>query len=273
MTDLLLAGWRVRLACTPHALAAAAAARYAAFIAGEDGPADLIIEVTAQASEKVHEGSAGHLLEATLTCAETGYRLTAGGISAGIEPQQGRAYLTLAASEPLSSLEYFLRIACALLAFRRGGLLMHAAGLLVGGGVHLFTGVSGSGKSTVTTLSPHAIALSDDLVLLRPAETRWIAYGTPFWNPETAARAGQTASGPVAGIYKLVKAAEVRLAPLSPAAAVAELAANCPVVNGRPELLPELLARCRTLVGAVPTQRLYFRKDAGFWKLILGGTD
>lgn len=267
MADLLLAGWRVRLHCTPDALARAAEARYAAFIVAEDGPADLTIQVAAR--PVVSQGApAVRLLEAALVPDATGYRLEAGGVSAEIQLAQGQARLTLPAAEPLSGLEYFLRIACALLAFRKGGLLLHAAGLLADRKAYLFTGVSGSGKSTVTALSSHAIALSDDLMLLRPIEGRWIAHGTPFWNPETAARAGQTASGPVAGIYKLVKAPEARLEPLSPAGAAAELAANCPVVNGRPELLPDLLARCRALVGAVPTQRLHFRKDASFWKLI-----
>ncbi len=266
MTDLLLAGWRVRLLCTPVALAKAAEARYAAFVAAEDGPADLTIQVVARPAGPC--GPAVHLLEAALVPDAAGYRLEADGVSADIQLAQGRAGVTLPADEPLSGLEYFLRIACALLAFREGGLLLHAAGLLADGNAYLFTGVSGSGKSTVTALSPHALALSDDLVLLRPMDGRWIAHGTPFWNPEAAARAGQTASAPVVGIYKLVKAAEVRLEPLSSAGAAAELAANCPVVNGRPELLPELLARCRALARAVPTQRLYFRKDASFWKLI-----
>ncbi|MCX7706802.1 MAG: hypothetical protein N2204_02185 [Anaerolineae bacterium] len=272
MTDLLLAGWRVRLHCAPDALARAAAARYAAFKASEDGPTDLTIQVVARPAASKSAGAA-HLLEAALAADTAGYRLEATGVVAHVQLAQGQASLTLSDDEPLAALEYFLRIACALLAFHKGGLLVHAAGLLADDYAYLFTGVSGSGKSTVTALSPHAIALSDDLVLLRPAGGRWIAHSTPFWNPETAARAGQTASGPVAGIYKLVKAREVRLEPLSPAAAAAELAANCPVINGRPELLPELLSRCRALVGAVPTHQLYFRKDASFWKLISGGAN
>lgn len=272
MTDLLLAGWRIRLQCAPDALARAAEARYAAFTVPEEGPADLTIQATVRPGF-LPEAQAASLLGAALTPDGRGYRLEAAGVSAQFQLEQGQASLILPANDPLSALEYFTRIVCALLAFREGGLLMHAAGLLVDGRAYLFTGVSGSGKSTVTALSSHAIALSDDLVLLRPMKGRWIAHGTPFWNPDVAARAGQTASGPVAGIYKLVKAPEMRLEPLSPAGAAAELAANCPVINGRPELLPALLGRCRALAGAVPMQRLYFRKDASFWKLISGGAD
>jgi len=265
--DLILAGWRVRLVCAPQALAQAARARYAAFVAAIGGPADLVIAAAAEPgmSPGAH---AAHMLEAPLRPDAAGYRLDADGIAASIQPDLGRATLALATAEPLGSLEYFLRIACALLAFHRGGVLLHAAGLLAGGQAYLFTGVSGSGKSTVTALSPHALALSDDLVLLRPGEAGWLAHGTPFWNPDAASRAGQTANGPIAGIYKLVKAPAVRVEPLSAAAAAAELAANCPVVNGRPELLPELLARCRDLARAVPVRRLHFRKDASFWAAV-----
>lgn len=269
MMQLEIAGWRIRLACEPDSMAEAAAIRYAPFIAAGNGPADFDIQVAALPGHApaAHPGS---LQAAALVLERAGYRVDAAGITSSIQPALGRAMLALATAGAEGGLEYFLRIACALLAFHRGGLLLHAAGLLVDGQVHLFTGVSGSGKSTVTALSPHALALSDDLVLLRPGETGWIAHGTPFWNPETAARAGQTASGPAAGIYKLVQAADVRVEALSPAAAAAELAANCPVVNGRPELLPELLARCRSLVGAVPVRRLHFRKDASFWGVVNG---
>lgn len=267
MIQLDLAGWRVQLVCTPDALAEAAAARYAPFAKAVDSPSDLVMEVKAGLA-KLPVAHPGSVQAASLTLDGAGYRLAARGIAGSVSITEGRAELQLNAHEPLGHLEYFLRIACALLAFQRGGLLLHSAGLVVGGQAYLFTGVSGSGKSTVTALSPHATALSDDLVLLRPNNTGWIAHGTPFWNPEAASRAGQTASGPVAGIYKLVKAPHVRLETLSFAAAAAELAANCPVVNGRPELLPELLARCRTLAAATPVQQLHFRKEASFWEVV-----
>ena len=120
----------------------------------------------------------------------------------------------------------------------------------------------------MAALAPHATVLNDDLVLLRPEGAGWTAYGTPFWNAETLARDGQNAHGPLAGVYKLVQDRQVYLEPLSPAAAAAELVANCPVVNGIPELLPGLLASCRALAGAIPVQRLHFRKDPDFWGVI-----
>ena len=191
--------------------------------------------------------------------------------SAEIRLAAALARLWLTDMAPLAGVEYFLRVIYALLADQEGGVLLHAAGLLTpaDGRVRLFIGRSGSGKSTVAALSPHAIVLNDDLALLRQdAAGRWIAYGTPFWNPETLTRSGETASGPVAGIYRLAQDREVYLEPLSPATAAAELAANCPVINGDLERLPGLLARCRRLVADVPVQRLHFRKDPSFWDVL-----
>ena len=156
----------------------------------------------------------------------------------------------------------------ALLAIRGGGLLVHAAGLRVNQVVHLFIGPSGSGKTTVVALSPEAAALNDDLIIVRPAEHGWLAYATPFWNLETHQQPNSGAGVPIAGIYRLVQDRNVYLESVSAASAVADLVANCPVVNGAPAWLPALLDRCRQLARDVPVWRLHFRKDPGFWDLI-----
>ena len=169
-------------------------------------------------------------------------------------------------------LDYFLRALYALLADQDGGLLIHAAGLQnpADGRVYLFTGQSGSGKSTVVALSPWATALNDDLILLRPQEAHWTAYGTPFWNSETVQRAGQTCRGPVAGVYPLIQDSQVYLEALSPGRATAALAANCPILNADVGRLPALLQRCLAVAAAAPVQRLHFRKAPGFWDLLIG---
>lgn len=267
MITLDLAGWRLQLECQPAALADAVAARYVPFAAPEIDIAspDLTARVILE----------GHAREWSLLdnirAQQDGekYRLDAPGFSGHIDLRDHIATLALDSATPLEGVEYFIRIVYALLADHAGGMLMHAAGLLVDGRVYLFTGLSGSGKSTVVALSPHAVALNDDLIILRPDDQRWIAYSTPFWNLETRSRAGQTASGPVAGVYRLVKDVDAYLEPLPPAMAAAELVANCPVVDSLPERLPGLLARCWALTQAVPVQRLHFRKDPSFWEVLL----
>jgi hypothetical protein len=266
--DLSLAGWCVRLEIEEPGLAREVVRRYGAFLTTADAVPRLTarVELTAPGSDK----RTGSSLELTLSQAsDTGeHRLDAPGFRASLDLEQGAGKLALASAIPLADLEHFLRVTVALLAFREGGVLIHAAGLLADAGVHLFIGQSGSGKSTVAALSPQALALNDDLIVLRPAGERWDAWGTPFWNIETARRDGQTAFGPLTGIYRLVQDTEVHLEGLSSAAATAELVANCPVVNGSPAHLAALLLRCRQLADAVPVRRLHFRKDGSFWPLI-----
>jgi len=173
-----------------------------------------------------------------------------------------------AGPESLGQLEYFLRIATALFAYEAGGVLIHAAGLLVDSAVQLFIGQSGSGKSTVVSLSPQTCALGDDLILIRPNASGWQAYGTPFWNQAARERGGETASGPVTGIFKLIQDRDVYVEDLPVSVAVAELLANCPVVNGIAAELPGLVSRCRVLARRIPVKALHFRKDPDFWQII-----
>lgn len=266
MITLCLGGWRIRLGCSPAGIADAAAERYAPFIV-QDSPADL--EVQADFLPPVDGSPFQHgLLEARLVASSGGYLLDEPEIRGTIELSRGRASLRLSSSDPQRDLEYFLRIVVALVAHERGGLLLHAAGLVYNDRGRVFIGRSGSGKSTVVALSSHAAALGDDLMILRPDSTGWLVYGTPFWNWRTGNRLAQTRHARLYGIYKLVQSLEVRLSPMSPAAATAELVVNCPIVNGVDGLVGEVMMRCRQLAAAVPVQSLEFRKDATFWRVI-----
>lgn len=261
MITLDLAGWRARLACYSATLASAISARYSPF--RTTAVPHITVHITLDGDRRKHP-----LLDVELSLEVGGCTFDAPGFSGSINLNTGQATLALSSAAPLEDVEYFLRILYALLADCAGGLLIHAAGVLAGGRVHLFIGPSGSGKSTVAKLSPEALIMNDDLVLLRPQRDGWLAYGTPFWNATAIERAGQTASGPLAGVCRLVQDREVYLEPLSSAAAAAELAANCPVVNSDPARLPRLLTRCQALARAVPVRRLHFRKDPGFWELL-----
>jgi hypothetical protein len=266
--DLDLAGRCIRLDIEEPALARKAAHRYDAFLAAGDVPPcfTVRVEVSAPGSDKRTDST----LELSLNQdSDTGeYRLDAPGFSARVDLARGAGKLTLASVIPLSDLEHFLRVTVALLAFREGGLLIHAAGLRSDGKVRLFIGQSGSGKSTVVALSPRALALNDDLIVLRQEREGWVACGTPFWNVDANHRQGQTACGPLSGIFRLAQDRDVYLEDLSLAAATAELVANCPVINGSPAHLAALILRCRQLADAVPVRRLHFRKDGSFWPLL-----
>ncbi len=58
--------------------------------------------------------------------------------------------------------------------------LIHSAGVIAGGRGFLFTGASGTGKSTIARLSRQYHVLNDEICLLEFRENRVILHGTPF---------------------------------------------------------------------------------------------
>jgi hypothetical protein len=279
---LMLARWVLEVRAAPDELASALALRYAGFTCPPASPPDLIVEVKNELPAAPGTDESDSILQAELVGDGDKYLLDGPQFYGMIDPSRGMAELRLRCGQPLREFEYFLRIALAFFALRRDGLLLHCAALKRasildpdgGGEVYLFVGQSGSGKSTVVSLSQaagRAAALGDDLILLRPQDGDWCAYGTPFWNFDAIARDGEAHAGRVAGIYKLVQDLTVYSEAMGRAAATAELLANSPIVNDQPSLLPVLFDRCRDIVGAIGVRRLHFRKDDAFWDVITEG--
>jgi len=272
VTTIDIAGWRVQIGCRPMDLAGAIADRYANFITTE--PPDLIADIVWENQVDTDSALPDTLPAIKVLADRRGFQLDGPGFSATIDDTLTAASLVIDGIDPMEAVECFARVVYALLAQQRGGLLLHAAGLLVeredggAGQVNLFFGQSGSGKSTVVKLSPQAKVLNDELVLLRPTDAGWIACGTPFWNREATGRQAEMVRGTVAGLYKLVQDTDVFVEPLTGATAIAELVANCPVVNSTSTLLPEVLALCRRLARELPAYRLHFRQAPDFWDLL-----
>ncbi len=264
-----LAGIRVSLECQPSELAGAAAERYAPFLVADDSSSTFVVRFSWRDRSFPREASALSLLSDSIRFSGEHYEIDQPGIRASISFTERRADLALECSDPLAELEYFVRIVLALLVDEAGGLLLHAAGVLAEGQAWLFTGQSGSGKTTVVSLLPELVALGDDLLIVKPVGSEWVAYGTPFWNVDTQTRHGQTANAPIGGIFRLVQAKATYTEPVSMAVASAELLANCPVLNGDPARVAHVLARCRTLAQAVTVRRLYFLKDRSFLPLVI----
>jgi hypothetical protein len=268
---LRLAGWMVALDVQPPELADVIERRYAAWrrqpgVLDFEGP-DLSVEIAA----KVGSDHCGSLFDTPIIPRGVDFLLDAPQFYGIIEPLRGQASLRVRSSDPACEVEYFLRVAMALFAYHHEALLVHGAALKANERTFLFIGQSGSGKSTVVSLSTgagHALALGDDLILLRHDALGWRAHGTPFWNLSAVDRHAERENGLLSGIYKLIQDRRVFVEPMSPAAAVAELVANAPVVNSQPALLVGLLDRCREIAKVVGVQRLHFRKDDAFWDVI-----
>lgn len=149
----------------------------------------------------------------------------------------------------------------------RGGALVHAAGIVVGGRAWLLCGPEGAGKSTWAQLACGAgmPALGDDLVLLDGEAGSFVACGTPIRTRDV----GGCSPGrfPLAGILFPRHGAEPALERVDGLAAHALLTANLPYVEegfGRDEALDATLDR----LVAAPRRRLVFARDPGFLRLL-----
>jgi hypothetical protein len=193
------------------------------------------------------------------------------GIEGVIDEASGTARADLPTPGAVERADYFLRAGFALLAYQEGGFLLHAAGVVRGGGALLFMGPSGSGKTTVTRFAREEQVLSDDLLLVLPGTKGWDACATPFWSVDQVPPRGD-ARAPVRALFRLRQDREVHLGPLGPGAALAELMAHIPVITLDPGRGEGLLRRGAKFLETIPAYDLHFQRDPSFWGVVEGAT-
>jgi hypothetical protein len=162
--------------------------------------------------------------------------------------------------------ENFLRVLTAHVHLFDGGILLHSAAVVSAGAAHLFVGLSGAGKTTISHAS-HALGrtvVSDDLNVV----TSGFALGGSSFFSEIGSR--HDGSFPLRGIYRLEKGTEDALRPMGEAEALASLIACSPFVNHSRFLAHRLWLNLSALVRKVRGQVLTFRRDVTFWPLIEG---
>ena len=115
------------------------------------------------------------------------------------------------------NLDSFLRtLYCSILP-RQGGAMLHAAALSHNGKAHLFVGISGAGKSTISRKLDGVLGLkclSDELVALRRTPAGLRVFSTPFWGEFRLPR--NTGSAPLGKIFFLAGKGD-RIIPLTAA--------------------------------------------------------
>lgn len=194
-------------------------------------------------------------------------KLKRGDFSAEILPGTGRGEACAAPNE--QCLDAFLRSLISWNLLDTGGLMLHSAGLVLGGKAYVFPGKSGAGKSTLSRLALEAgvEVISDEINLLRPEPRGWRAYGSPFWGEMRAG--GRQASWPLGGLFLLKKAGTASLLPCSGGDAF-KAVLRCLVNFSRSgEVSASALLAAGRLLAAAPARRLAFARDsADFLELI-----
>jgi hypothetical protein len=177
--------------------------------------------------------------------------------------------------------ENFLRVLVAYRLLELGGVILHSAGVVRGGGAYLFLGRSGAGKSTVARLSLDrgAEVLSDDLNALLPAAAGRAAAGSQVHKlPFTGDLGGRRAARPpvpLAALVRLEKHTRDECRPLSRAEALACMLTCSPFVNADPHRRGHLETVLLALLGppgapAPAALELRFTLAGRFWSILDG---
>ncbi len=167
----------------------------------------------------------------------------------------------------------FLNLLRASLAWKlpsRGGMLMHAAGLVVDGRGFILVGPEGSGKSSWARLGESAgcRVLSDDLVLLDGARADLEVLGAPFRSTHRADyRPGRW---PLAAVLFPRHGERAAVEPCDALISRARLVANLTFIAEaveKDDRIPPMLER---LTSNVPCAELTFALDGSFVELLRG---
>jgi len=181
-----------------------------------------------------------------------------------------------AANHFVATLLKLLFVFTCLTMVNRGRLMVHGAGIKKGKGRggYLFFGTSGTGKSTVAALSSGDVILSDDVTVIEVAGGACHIHATPF------RQVGSEQSSPkrlylqhekLDKLLFLHQSAMTSIQPREQRNAFTELLKehlHCFEVMGEP-LKRQAFHLCRAVCEMTPSYDLFFRKDPGFWELVL----
>lgn len=266
--DIDLSGVRLRIAGLSSGLARRIAGEWSGFVAAPEGDPFLRLDVTRD-DESAGQGEfLPKAMRSSLAREQAIFDMPEGRAIVG---RDGPAAIRL--KRDLGEREYFtlVNLLRACLAWRlpgRGGMLLHAAGLIVERRAFLLTGPEDSGKSTWARAGEEggARVLSDDLVLVDGAGERLEALGSPFRSTHEALSG--PGRWPLAGILFPAHGSPPALAPVESLLAAARLTANLSFIAegvGRDERIDALIAR---VTGEIDCAELTFAPEPSFLALL-----
>jgi hypothetical protein len=250
VTTLDLAGVMCAVECREAALGTVLGRGYAEFAV--QAPPDLTLTVEVIEPPSPPPGASGpyarvSLADGVLAVDGTDFR-------GAFDTRTGRGHIR----QPLAAapFETFLTAVCAWALLERGGFLLHAAGLVDGGGAVAFFGPSGSGKSTVARLVGRGV-ISDEVVAVTPDAGGYRASGVP-WR-------GRRRSAPLRALYALRQAEGTAFVRLRPGPAAARLLGSVFLPSADRSSVGRFLDTAAGLLAAVPCYEMRFTADRSFW--------
>jgi hypothetical protein len=150
-----------------------------------------------------------------------------------------------------------------------GDIFIHGSGVEHNGSGFLFTGISGTGKSTMASLWEKAGArvIHDDRLIIRKIESKFIMFNTPVYNDE------EPRSAPLDHIFIIGHGMSNELVPMRGASALSHIMANCIQHNWSTDLIGQLTGSLYLLTQSVPVAAYWFKPDATAVSYILSHVD
>ncbi len=178
-----------------------------------------------------------------------------------------RAHFEVAAD--VHAREACVRVALSVALPCHDALILHASAVAWAGAGHVFTGVSGAGKSTIAALldeHPDCTRLADELVVLARTDDGWSVHTPPVIGKEDLPLG---ARAPLASIDLLAHAPAHRRERLGAAATMSEILRHVVIYAAEPATTERVLTLVERLVREVPCHRLEFapRRDVAMYLL------
>lgn len=252
-----IAGIPYRLECREENFRAFLVSRYAAFSSDAAPEVTVRVEVTTVPSDEVEARATGPFariggLDGVLTIEGAGFR-------GAFDEESGEGWITQPPNP--SALETFLTAICAGCLLRKDGFLLHAAAIATREDAFVFFGPSGSGKTTLADLVGEGV-ITDETAAIRRDGAGYLVSALP-WR-------GQALTAPLAGLFRLRKAAETVFAPLSPTQAVRQLLPSVFFPRADEAEVDCFLKVVGEMVKRLPCYEMRFTPDGAFWDAISG---
>jgi hypothetical protein len=146
----------------------------------------------------------------------------------------------------------------------KGGLLLHASGLVKDGRGFVFCGPDESGKSTISKMAPPSLIAADDSLAVSTVNGSCYLHTVPWGR-----RSNTNVSAPIAKIFFLRKARELEIKEMALIEAVKEFLANTFFDTSDEQVYARTLETAQNLAERVNCYELYFPQTGDYLDTLL----